>query len=220
MRKIPTKETDEGPVCWCPRDGKEVNVHNSCFTCSWKYVYNRWANYVLCDWRKGRKMSRKAVLVERGPSQEREKTVRRAPPHGLTVSRRHETTPRRLQAVEYKEYDDTIYFEAKDDGTRTVGYVRFNFSGLRGLNIDFLEVYKPFRGKGYGREIYQWLEDYAKNRGIKKITAISYEEAVGFWEKMGLKRGLWSKPGYQNMVKALDDSEAQGEKLKPSNRSE
>lgn len=103
---------------------------------------------------------------------------------------------------------------------RAVGYVRLNLRNKKELNIDFLEVYTPFRKKGYGREIYQWIESYAKRRGINKVTVISYEEAVGFWEKMGLKRGVWSKPGYQSMVKALDDSLAQGEKLKSNNQDE
>jgi len=67
-------------------------------------------------------------------------------------------------------------------------------------------VYEPFRKKGYGREIYEWVESYAKERGTEKITVISLEEAVGFWRKVGLKRGVWSKPGYLSMVKALCDS--------------
>lgn len=51
MKKIPTKKTDEGPICVCPKEGKEVNVYDSCFTCTWKYVYNKAENYVMCDWR-------------------------------------------------------------------------------------------------------------------------------------------------------------------------
>lgn len=91
----------------------------------------------------------------------------------------------------------------------TIGYVRLNTPNRDELNIDFLEVYKPFRKKGYGREIYRWIEGYAKRRGIRKITVISLEDAVGFWVKMGLKRGVWSKPGYVSMFKLIDDSETQ-----------
>jgi GNAT superfamily N-acetyltransferase len=133
------------------------------------------------------------------------KTVRRTPPNSV-VSFRYEVASERLQAVGYKEHGDTIYFELKGDSTPTIGYVRFNFQNKKELNIDFLEVYEPFRKKGYGREIYGWTESYAKSRGVEKITVISLEEAVGFWKKMGLKRGVWSKPGYISMVKALSDS--------------
>jgi GNAT superfamily N-acetyltransferase len=137
-------------------------------------------------------------------------TVRSTPPHvGATISYRYEITSKRLQAVKFKQHDDTIYFQPKANSTHVVGYVRLNFGDRGELNIDFLEVYEPFRKKkGYGREIYEWTESYAKERGIKKITVISLEEAIGFWKKMGLKRGVWSKPGYQSMTKALDDSQA------------
>lgn len=155
-------------------------------------------------------MSRKPLgsqLKVEWPRQGRvNKTVRRIPPSS-TVSLRYEKTSERLQAVEYEEHADTIYFKPKDNNTRTIGYVRFNLhQHKKELNIDFLEVYKPFRKNDYGREIYQWTENRAKEKGIKKITVISLEEAVGFWKKMGLKRGVWSKPGYKNMVKALSDS--------------
>lgn len=144
---------------------------------------------------------------ERTLQQSAEKTVRRQPPRSdAVISHRYKTTSKRLQAVKYKQYDDTIYFKPKANSTHAVGYIRFNFRNKEELNIDFLEVYEPFRKKGYGREIYEWTESYAKERGIKKITVISLEEAVGFWRKMALKRGVWSKPGYLSMVRALDDS--------------
>lgn len=132
------------------------------------------------------------------------KTVRRTPPSSAVLFR-YETTSERLQAVKYEQHDDTVYFEPGGNSGRTVGYVRLNFRDEKELNIDFLEVYEPFRKKGYGREIYEWTKSYAKERGIKKIIVISLEEAVGFWKKMGLKRGVWSKPGYLSMFKVLGD---------------
>lgn len=140
------------------------------------------------------------MLTLRGSGVKR--TVRRTPPNSA-VSLRIEKTSERLQAVKYKEHDDTIYFQPKYDDTRTIGYVRLNFRGEKDLNIDFLEVYKPFRKEGYGREIYEWTESYAREKGMEKIAVISFEEAVGFWKKMKLKRGLWSKPGYLSMEKSL-----------------
>lgn len=109
-----------------------------------------------------------------------------------------------MQGVVIEEFDDTIYFRPKRENGSIIGYARLNTPNSDELNIDFLEVYKPLRKKGYGREIYRWLEDYAKRKGIKKITVISLEEATGFWARMGLKRGVWSKPGYLSMFKMLD----------------
>jgi len=132
-------------------------------------------------------------------------TVRRQPPRPDTViSYRYEKDSKRLEAVKYEQYNDTIYFKPKANGTHLVGYLRFNLRNKEELNIDFLEVYEPFRKNGYGREIYEWIESYAKERGIKKITVISLEDAIGFWMKMGLKIGVWSKPGYLSMFKMLE----------------
>jgi len=157
------------------------------------------------------KMPRKplgSVLKSEKPlEQSAEKTVRRKPPTpDATISQRYERTSKRLQAVEYNQYGDTIYFKLKGWNARTIGYVRLNLRGNEELNIDFLEVYEPFRKKRYGTEIYKWTENHAKEREIDQITVISLEEAVGCWRKIGFKRGVWSKPGYLSMFKALTDS--------------
>lgn len=144
---------------------------------------------------------------EKPLQQTAEKTVRRKPPSSdATISHRYEATSKRLQAVEYKQHSDTIYFKLKGANTRTIGYIRLNLRDNEELNIDFLEVYEPFRKKRYGTEIYKWTENHTKERGIDQITVISLEEAVGFWNKMGFKRGVWSKPNYVSMYKTLTDS--------------
>ena len=59
-----------------------------------------------------------------------------------------------------------------------------------GLYLEYFEVYEPFRGIGYGTEMYKWFEKYAKRRGVKRIVLMPYDSAVGFWNKMGFKRPL------------------------------
>ena len=55
------------------------------------------------------------------------------------------------------------------------------------LQLDHFKVADDLQGKGYGREMYQWLENYARERAVIRITLHSYTLATGFWEKMGFK---------------------------------
>jgi len=137
-----------------------------------------------------------------------EKNVRRPlPPRNPVISQIFDIDSKRLHGVKIEEFEDTIYFKSKREKGSIIGYARLNTPKSDELNIDFFEVYKPLRKNGYGREIYRWLEDYARRRGIKMITVISLDEATGFWRKMGLKRGVWSKPGYLSMFKVLESGD-------------
>jgi GNAT superfamily N-acetyltransferase len=82
-----------------------------------------------------------------------------------------------------------------------VGHVCFNaFPKDRELNIEYFEVDEGFRGMGYGREMYEWMERYAWRRGMKQIILSPYDSAVGFWMKMGFK---WLSGFMLEMVKTL-----------------
>ena len=80
-----------------------------------------------------------------------------------------------------------------------VGLVEVAF-GTNVSHIDHFKVADDLQGKGYGREMYQWLENYARERGVIQVILHVYQPTTGFWEKMGFKPdGL--KKG--NMVKVL-----------------
>ena len=83
-----------------------------------------------------------------------------------------------------------------------VGHICINaFPKDRDLFIEYFEVDERFRVMGYGREMYEWVEGYARRRGMERIIIYPKESAEGFWEKMGFK---WSSSMLKfDMVKAL-----------------
>ena len=56
------------------------------------------------------------------------------------------------------------------------------------LYIENIVIKEPQRGQGYGRTLYNKIEDFARNIGVDYIQIDSEAEALGFWEKMNYKR--------------------------------
>lgn len=58
--------------------------------------------------------------------------------------------------------------------------------------LSLLMVHKLYRGKGYGKEIYEKLENYLLNQHSKTIRIdVVYDnnkEILGFWENRGFKK--------------------------------
>lgn len=110
----------------------------------------------------------------------------------------YRTPTLRLQPCRY-EYG--IVFKDQSKSFDEVGTVCLKaFPEYKELNIEYFEVDKAFRGRGYGLEMYEWVEEYAKRRGMEQITLNPRDSAVGFWKKMGFK---WpSMLGFE-MVKVL-----------------
>ena len=98
----------------------------------------------------------------------------------------YKTPMLRLQPFRYAY---GIVFRDLSMSLEEVGHVCINaFPKAKELNIEYFEVDKRFRGMGYGREMYEWMEGYARRRGMKQIILSPKESAEGFWRKMGFKR--------------------------------
>lgn len=84
-----------------------------------------------------------------------------------------------------------------EDGGKIVGYLAGgelgniswrNFSKMG--DLDNMFVLEEFREKGVGRMLYGAFVDWCRRRGIKNVrvgTLVKNEEAVAFYEKMGLE---------------------------------
>jgi GNAT superfamily N-acetyltransferase len=59
--------------------------------------------------------------------------------------------------------------------------------GTGNCSIDYFEVGGPFRGKGYGREMCEWIEECAWRMGMRRIILTPRDSAVGFWRNMGFR---------------------------------
>ena len=110
----------------------------------------------------------------------------------------YRTTTVRLQPIRYR---NGIVFRDLDTSFDEMGHVCFTAFRRDGeLYIEYFEVGEPFRGLGYGREMYEWVEKYARRRGLRQIILTPYDSAVSFWIRMGFR--VFSKEPYE-MVKTL-----------------
>ena len=106
-------------------------------------------------------------------------------------------TTSNLQPV---RHDDRIVFLDHHNDRIEVGNVCLQVHRDRSMYVESFEVNKPIMGFGYGREIYKWVEAYARRRGMRRITLIPYDNVVRFWSKMGFNLSSWDK---DEMVKVL-----------------
>jgi ribosomal protein S18 acetylase RimI-like enzyme len=70
--------------------------------------------------------------------------------------------------------------------------------GRESANLDLLAVKKPYRRRGVGRQILQWLEKVARTAGIANIfvqVRSSNAVAVRFYERLGFQV-VEQVPGY------------------------
>lgn len=103
----------------------------------------------------------------------------------------------RLQPIRYKE---GIVFRDLGMSFDEVGHVCLTaFPEYKELYIEYFEVKAAFRGLGYGREMYEWVEAYARRRGMRQIILAPYDDAVSFWRRMGFRM----RPMEAEMVKTL-----------------
>jgi GNAT superfamily N-acetyltransferase len=82
--------------------------------------------------------------------------------------------------------DNTIIFLECDIIKDEVGYVDFmTLAYEKEFHIDYFEVHTLYQRQGYGREIYLWIENYAKRKGMHTMYLTPYNSAIRFWIKMG-----------------------------------
>lgn len=71
-----------------------------------------------------------------------------------------------------------------------VGYVTLkdDFPGHKHCEVYWLSVRNSFQGKGYGKKLMFFIEDYAKKKGFRKVCLYTNKEMLktrGFYERIG-----------------------------------
>jgi len=99
-------------------------------------------------------------------------------------------------------YSKEFILACKEDLTITEEYIKNNFvyvlendntmigffSFLRNENaLDFLYIHPRYKGKGYGKILWEYVIQQANELGIKSFTIDSDPNAKGFYLKMGAK---------------------------------
>jgi aminoglycoside 6'-N-acetyltransferase I len=73
-----------------------------------------------------------------------------------------------------------------------IGFIIFrieNYNDRDAIMIEELIIDSDFQGKGFGRKLVRFVEDYAKHKKIKKVWLIASRDApaYNFYEKIGYK---------------------------------
>ena len=77
--------------------------------------------------------------------------------------------------------DKAVHLLARDDAGKAIGTVRLLPDG----HIGRLAVLGPWRGKGIGKALLQYLLDIAGENKLNKVDLNAQSHARGFYEKMG-----------------------------------
>jgi len=75
---------------------------------------------------------------------------------------------------------------------KIIGFIIFrieNYNDRDAIMIEELIVDSDFQGKGFGKKLIEFVEDYARHKKIKKIWLIASRDApaYNFYEKIGYK---------------------------------
>lgn len=82
---------------------------------------------------------------------------------------------------DYIRNHPTIVME--DDGN-IIGFYSFIESDDE-VSLEYFYLDPAYIGKGLGRELWEHLADFCRNRGILELVFVSSPEAKAFYEKMG-----------------------------------
>lgn len=87
--------------------------------------------------------------------------------------------------IELDGRDDKLLHFCIYDKDRLISYLRAEDIGNGMMHIGRVATSADMRGKGYGRELFLYLFDYAKNNGFKALEVSAVHTAQGFYEKLG-----------------------------------
>ncbi len=68
---------------------------------------------------------------------------------------------------------------------KLISYLRAEDIGNGMMHIGRVATSADMRGKGYGRELFDFVFNYAKENGFEYVEVSAVHTAVGFYEKLG-----------------------------------
>lgn len=87
--------------------------------------------------------------------------------------------------IEIDGRDSELLHFCMYDKDKLVSYLRGEDLGNGMMHIGRVATSADMRGKGYGRELFAYLFNYARENGIKALEVSAVYTAVGFYEKLG-----------------------------------
>lgn len=86
-----------------------------------------------------------------------------------------------------------------DDKPIGCGRVRTNNNYAK---LERIAILKEFRGKGFGKELTNFLIDYCKKKNVKRIILHSQSHVVDFYKKFGFK--IAGRPFFEANIEHLE----------------
>lgn len=111
----------------------------------------------------------------------------------------------------YDRVSDKVRIDSDESNKLFVQYKKGNYAELVGtthfaLQIETETAYllsigreEQYKGKGFGRILYNVVEDFCKVRGVKRIQLTFGHEKEGYWESLGFR----NIKSYSQMEKVL-----------------
>ena len=87
--------------------------------------------------------------------------------------------------IELDGRDSELLHFCMYDKDKLISYLRAEDIGNGMMHIGRVATSAHMRGKGYGRELFEYLFKYARENGFKSLEVSAVHTAVGFYEKLG-----------------------------------
>ena len=81
------------------------------------------------------------------------------------------------------QLEDTVWLILEEDKT-VVGFAQYS---LEDKELYQIQIDPKEQGKGYGKELYYYIENIFKKNNIKSISLFATLNAISFYEKLGFK---------------------------------
>ncbi|MBD2783722.1 GNAT family N-acetyltransferase [Xenorhabdus sp. DI] len=108
--------------------------------------------------------------------------------------------------IDIDEYDDiALHVVIFDDG-KPVGVLRAILMDNSVLKVGRVAVLKDYRGRGVGRNVMEFIEDYARNNSITAINLSSQCHAQPFYASLGYQAHgeIYLEEGAEHIFMALN----------------
>ena len=87
--------------------------------------------------------------------------------------------------IELDGRDSELLHFCMYDKDKLISYLRAENIGNGMMHIGRVATSAHIRGKGYGRELFEYLFKYARENGFKALEVSAVHTAQGFYEKLG-----------------------------------
>ncbi|WP_237386662.1 GNAT family N-acetyltransferase [Xenorhabdus sp. Sc-CR9] len=108
--------------------------------------------------------------------------------------------------IDIDEYDDIALHVVIYDDEKPIGVLRAILMDNNMLKVGRVAILKGYRGRGIGRNIVEFIEDYGRKNNITTISLSSQCHAQPFYESLGYQAHgeIYLEEGAEHIFMTLD----------------